>query len=493
MPDSRDTNELIEEFAQNPGTESETLDFKSKEVLEATNQKRDLVQLLAEMANNRGGSVIIGVRIEDRDLRLQGFDVDSEYKQEIAHIIHAYASAHLTELCEFSFETHSGKRLLRIDVEQAQEDLVKVEIEGEDQIRVRDLDGGREMSSGEIKSFYEQVQQRRVGSGIPEIRDSKTVEARCSEDLTTVLEPFNGHPTIQLDSDGFTPIFVNGFSFPVISHTHTYRLGSSLPVDTTYEDCLDLLQAVSEKMGGNLRHGFGYSFRWGDTQVVGRTIDALKSDLERYEDLASHLADTGETTSIYDPILAGAVRCDYGLFWFELQRESDTFVRGEFQLIAPDIPVDSSGIEDVFSSCGSVPRAYEQQAGVQILRINTTSSNDLQQPIPRSVGETDNFDITNVVCDNPVFRSLNEESGQTESTPSKRIEDRLSKIHRLPFDIAGGYVADDSDQLVPRSIDAMLVGATFPTLILEPRADQRVTEESPLDSVILPEETSTET
>ncbi|XVH33769.1 helix-turn-helix domain-containing protein (plasmid) [Haloferacaceae archaeon DSL9] len=99
MPDSRDTNELIEEFAQNPGTESETLDFKSKEVLDTTSQKRDLVQLLAEMANNRGGSVIIGVRIEERDLRLQGFDVDSEYKQEIAHIIHAYASAHLTELC----------------------------------------------------------------------------------------------------------------------------------------------------------------------------------------------------------------------------------------------------------------------------------------------------------------------------------------------------------------------------------------------------------
>lgn len=488
MPDTRETSELIEEFAQNPGTESETLDFKSKEILETKSQKRDLVRVLAEMANNRGGSVIIGVRIEDGDLRLQGFDVDSEYKQEIAHIIHAYASAHLTDLCDFRFETHSGKRLLRIDVAQAQEDLVKIEIEGEDQIRVRDLDGGREMSSGEINTFYEQVHQRR--SDLPEIRESKIIETPSPEGSRAVLEPFNGHPTIQLDSDSFTAIFVNGFSFSTIGHTHTYRLESSLPAETEYNDCVELLQDVSEKMGGDLRHGFGYTFRWGDTQVVGRTIDALKLDLERYDDLANHLAETGEVTSIYNPILAGAVRCDYGLLWFELQRESDTFVRGEFQLIAPDIPVDSSDIEDVFSSHGSVPVAYEQQAGVQILRSNTASSNDLGQPIPRSVGKTDAYEITNVVCDNPLYHSQNENSGQIGSNPVNRILDRLSQIHRLPFDVAGGYAADDPNHMVLRNIDSMLVGATFPTLIVEPRASQRVPEDSGVDLSIIPDEIS---
>lgn len=470
MVDNRNTAELITEFAQNPGLESETVDIKSKEILETTKQKRKLVRVLAEMANNRGGSIIIGARIEDGDLRLQGFDVDSEYKQEISHIILAYASVYLTDLCEFKFVTHSGTRLLRIDVEEAREDLVKVEIEGEYQVRIRDMDGGREMTSGEIKSFYQGVYQ--IGPEIPEIVESTGIEASTPEKPPAVLESFNGHPTIQLDSEDLTAIFVNGFSFPVIGHTHTYRLQSSLPTDIEYVDCLDLLQDVSDKMGGKLNHGFGYTFRWGDTQIVGRTVDSLKSNLDRFDYLADHLARTGNRTSNYAPILAGAIRCDYGLFWFELQRETDTYVRGEFQLIASDIPIDSSKIEDVFSSYGSVPIAYEQQAGVQILQVSMTGPINLERPNPQSVGKTDNYEIMNVVCDNPVYGSLNDSSSEIESS-AERIQNWLSTIHRIPFDIAGGYIEDGPDQVVARNLEAMRVDATFPTLIVEPRAIQR--------------------
>lgn len=492
MSDERTTSELIQEFAQNPGTESETIDFKSKEILETTEQKRDLVKLLSEMANNRGGSVIIGVRIEDGDLRLQGFDVDSEYKQEIAHIIYEYASSHLTDLCEFRFDNHSGKTILRIDVEEAQERLVKVEIDGEQQIRIRDLDGGREMTSAQIKAFYEQAQQAQSSSEIPEISESKEVEAVGSEYPTKIIEPFNSHPTVKLDSDDFTAVFVNALGFPVYGHTHTYRLESSLSADIEYRYCIKLLDDVAKHMGGDLRHGFGYTFRWGDTQVIGRTIDALKADLGKYQELAIHLSQTGESTSIYQPILAGAVRCGYGLFWFELQRESDDYVRGEFQLIAPDVPVESSDIEKVFSSHGSIPNTFEQRAGVQILRVNLPRGCELEQPVPRAVGMTNEFEIVNVVCDNPVYQPTDGEATRLSRSPTKQIVNRLSQIQRLPFDIAGGYLEDHPDNILFRRLRAMVVGATFPTLIVEPRAGQREPEDHRhLD--LIPVETASET
>lgn len=470
MVDGRETSELVTEFSQNPGLESETVDMKSKEILNSTPQKKKLVRVLSEFANNRGGSVIIGVRIEEGDLRLQGFDVDSEYKQEVTQIIQEYASIHLSDLCEFNFETHSGKRLLRIDVSEARERLVKIEIDGERQIRIRDKDGGREMTAGEIARFYEEI--HRTEEEIQGIREIAEIETPNPEESPPVLEPFNGHPTIQLDSDDLTAIFLNGVSIPSIGHTHTYLLQSPLPHNIVYEDVLELLQDVSDKMGGGLEHGFGYTFRWGDTQVVGRTIEALRSDLNQFEDLAEHLARTGTQTSIYQPILAGALSCRYGLFWFELQREGDTFVRGEFQLIAPDIPLDSSNIKDVFSSHGSTPETYEQQAGVQMLRISQPGLGKLKQARPRSVGKTDDYEITNVVCDNPMYKSPKGTSGRLDST-SKRIQRQLSKICRIPFDVSGGFIEDGSNQVDFRRIEAMTVGATFPTLLVESRSVQR--------------------
>ena len=471
MPDPRSTEELIKEFTDDPGLEGETIDFKSKEKLGSTAQKKDLVKNFAEMANNRGGSIIIGVRLEEEELLVQDFSVDSEYKQEISHIIQQYASSHLSNLCDFRFEKYRDKKILRVDIEEATE-LVKVDIDGEWQCRIRDLDGGREMTSGEISDFYQQPRQSQFVPNITEIRKLEEIELKNNNFYSETLNTFNQRPTIRLDTDEYTAIFVNGIPSTTYAHTHTYRLDTLLDPSIEYTDSIGLLRTVSEQLGGDLQHGFGYTFRWGDTQVVGRSINALVSDIGDYGNLRKHLSETGEVISNYQPILACAIKCDYGILWFELQRETKKYVRGKLQLVAPDIPVNSSAIEQVFSEYSSVPQAYEQRAGTQILRYNITGSNELKNPNVRSMGSLENFEIENVVCDNPLRTLKENESKTSEIGIPQNIKKDLSQIHRLPFDIAGGYVVDAPDRIIPQTIEAMLLYGTFPTLIIEPRATQ---------------------
>jgi hypothetical protein len=53
----RDTKQLIEQFASQPGVESEEFDCKSKEIIESSHGRQKLVKVLSSMANQKGGTL----------------------------------------------------------------------------------------------------------------------------------------------------------------------------------------------------------------------------------------------------------------------------------------------------------------------------------------------------------------------------------------------------------------------------------------------------
>ncbi|WP_199233648.1 helix-turn-helix domain-containing protein, partial [Halorubrum sp. SP9] len=80
-----ETKQLIKQFSSKPGVESEQFDCKSKEIVESSSGRKKLVKVLSAMANQSGGTVIVGVRKQSNELLIQGFSVDSEVVQHINH------------------------------------------------------------------------------------------------------------------------------------------------------------------------------------------------------------------------------------------------------------------------------------------------------------------------------------------------------------------------------------------------------------------------
>lgn len=245
----RETRRLVDQFASQPGVESEEFDCKSKEIVETSDGRRKLVKVLSAMANQNGGTVIIGVRKEaNESLLIQGFPVDSEVVQHITHTALEYTNPIVSELWDINFIKYSGKRLLRIDVDEAKEKPIQFKEEGDFVPWIRVGDGMEEMTSDQLVSFFQSREREEYSlfSSDIEHRVNVTLDIDSQVNVPSLRSPPNWLITT---SEGQS-MFV--FGDPGLSHDFgkavVYHIEERVHASSAEEisEVLDLLERTTK-------------------------------------------------------------------------------------------------------------------------------------------------------------------------------------------------------------------------------------------------------
>lgn len=469
----RDTEDLLTEFAENPGAEYSQLEFKSKEILQTTGQKKKVVRILSAMANQSGGTMIIGVRHRDNGLLFQSFSPESEPRQELTHIAQQYTSPQLQKFWDISFEECMGHRVLRINVEKAKKRLIQVNYEGEYQVWIRDEDGMREMTTGEIDQFYQRRALREEavpGSQVERTEHLNFTPESVSSDNDSNLFERRG---ILRTNDTHTAVFGFGFFHDYIRKSHTIRLRTQFPGRNGYADIPDVLDAAEEHIGARIGRQFGYSIRVADLHLIGRSSESLRTDLGRLNDIFTRLDNATEREWIYGPVIAGVLPVDFGILWFELQLETESFTRSNLGLILKDIPFDESSLEKFYDDIGTSPPVYDHRHGLQFVTFQGNQVEPLQNPILTSLTETDILGPLYITADNP-FSNWPEtvQSGIEEPIPDRWTKG-LGAIDRVPFQVSGGYLTEGEDRFALNYLHFTQVQGIHPTLLVDAVCWQR--------------------
>jgi len=474
MTIQRDTENLLTEFAENPGAEHSQLEFKSKEILQTTGQKKKVIRILSAMANQAGGAMIIGVRHQDGGLLYQTFSPDDEPRQELTHIAQQYTSPQLQNFWDISFEECLGHRVLRINVDRVQQRLIQVDYDGEYQVWIRDEDGMREMTSGEIDQFYQRRAQREEavpGSLVKQTEHLNfTPEPLSSDDNRSSL--FERRATIRTN-DIHTAVFGFGFFHDYIRKSHTVRLRTQFPGQTGYADIPDVLEAAEEHLGGKIGRQFGYSIRVADVHLIGRASKSLYTDLGRLDDVYTRLDDATERGWNYGPVVAGVLPVDYGLLWFELQRETEGFTRSNLGLILQDIPFDDSPLKKFYDEIGTSPPVYDHRHGLQFVTFQGSQVEPLQNPTLTPLTEADLPGPLYITADNPFSNWPETIQSEFEEPIPDHLTNELGAIDRVPFQVSGGYLNEGKDRFALNYLHFAQAQGIHPTLLVDAVCWQR--------------------
>lgn len=460
----KDTESLVEEFSDNPGAEKVDLEFKSKEILDSTGQKKELVRRIAAIANAGGGTIIIGVRREGSDIRLQGFEPDEEARQELTHIAQQYTKPNLIRSWEIEFDDCLGNRLLRIDVDEPTSRLIKFDYDGEDRVFLREEDGMREMSSGEIDEFHQNVSyQQSLDQGIERTEHVSFTPEPVDTDIGSKI--YDRAVTRVPDSHNI--IFGSGVLGDRIGKSLTYSLVTQPKTSEGYSFTTTILESAEKYLGANTSWSFGYSIRKGDIQLMGSSISALREDLGRLTKIANFLEEKSSVGWNYGPVLAGYTRCEYGILWFEVQQESETFTRWNIELTLPDIPFDDTDVKSFFDEIGTEPSFYSQKSGLQYIHLNGRKCGPLQNPQPIDILGDDEIGTLHTMVDNPFFDWPEAFESELETSLPDWCARGLESITRMPFQVSGGYVEEQNDEFSLNYFDFTYVSGTHPTILID--------------------------
>lgn len=402
MSRRRSTEDLLAEFSQNPGAENEQLEFKSKEILQSTGGKKKVIRTIAAMANRSGGTMIIGVRRQEDGLFFQTFEEDNEFRQELTHIAQQYTSPPVQDLWELDFVECMGQ-VLRIDVEEARDRLIQVHHQGEFQVWIRDEDGMREMTTAEIDDFYQRKAARQ------EAARSDIVERSIHLDFRPQSVPkvdhedlFSRRETVRTNNE-YTAIFGYGFLYDYLEKSHTLRLRTTFPGRNGYANIPDVIEAAEKHLDARTNRSFGYTIRIADLQMLGRSLESLRHDLDRLESVVSRLRGASEGGWRYGPVIAGVIPVDYGFLWFELQQETETFTRSNLRIVLQDIPFDQSPFHSFYDEIGTSPPLYDHRHGLQFVTLQGSQVEPLQNPRVAQFTETELEGPLYVTTDNPFY------------------------------------------------------------------------------------------
>lgn len=469
----RGTEELLSEFAENPGSEHSQLEFKSKEVLQTTGQKKKVVRILSAMANQAGGTIIIGVRHQDSGLLYQTFSPEDESRQELTHVAQQYTSPQLQNFWDISFDVCMGHRVLRINVNQVQKRLIKFDYEGEYQVWIRDEDGMREMTTGEIDQFYQRQSLREEASL------NSLVERTEHLNFTPGPVPnennsnlFQRRTTLRTN-DTHTAVFGFGFFRDYLRKSHTIRLQTQFPCRNGYADIPDVLDAAENHLGGKIGRQFGYSIRVADLHLIGRSSESLQTDLGRLDDIYNRLDNGTERGWNYGPVIAGVLPIDYGLLWFELQRETESFTRSNLGLILQDIPFDDSFLEKFYDEIGTSPPVYDHRYGLQFVTFQGNQVEPLQNPTPTPLTEDDLPGPLYITADNPFSNWPETVQSELEEPIPEHLARGLGAIDRVPLQVSGGYMNEGEDRFSLNYLHFTQAQGIHPTMLVDAACWQR--------------------
>ncbi|WP_436931230.1 AlbA family DNA-binding domain-containing protein [Halosimplex halobium] len=449
----QETEKLIEQFASQPGVESEEFDCKSKEIVESTEGRKKLVKVLSAMANQNGGTVIIGVRKESNDsLLIQGFPVESEVIQHITHVALEYTTPPIIDFLETNFIEYSGKRLLRIDVDEANEKPVQYKEDGDFVPWIRVGDGIDKMSNDQLLSFFQSREREEYSLFSSEIEHRVDVEidVGSQEDVPSIESPENWLLTTSEGPSMFVfgdPGFAHDFGKSVLYHVEEQIHASSA------EEISEVLDLLENCTGTDLFPSrLGYTIKLGDCQVVGRgdrwfieDLEKIDSTIELLEESQNENPISREISDDSRPIAVAYASCPPGIFWLETEWQGDQFSRTKCGFVFTDIPFDGSGYQSFFAELGRQPNVYEQRRGLQLLTISGDSQYLNNPEVVNISSHPDAPDI--MVVDNPFYHRLEKLQQQAQINLPEYLINPLEGINRLPLGISGGYTDNPKNDL----------------------------------------------
>jgi len=451
--DSNDrTSKLIERFVAE-GVEDDSFDIKSKEIVESSEGRKSLVKRLAAFANQDGGTVVIGVRREeDGSVRFQPFSPEEEVRQHLTHAANQYTQPSLTKYWSLDFIYHSGARLLKIDIRRTRDQLVHFFDEDGWEPWIRDEDTTRVMTKREISQFYENRQKREKSSPFGPsgvwISERINLDVNRTEHNTEFNAP--NHRIITTIDGGKMVVCSGGLGMEPLGNSITFHLETRVPISEP-EDTAELLSHAEEQTGVILGdHAFGYTIKLGDRQWLGRGAQNLIDDMENIGEVIDALQSAHESgpsrehalTGDPRPIIVAQTTFQFGLFWIEAEWRGGSFHRGKCGFIMENIPFDDTSLHSFYEVIESQPRTYDQQRGVQLLKLHGAPQN-LQNPTP-SIITPDYFEDPNhIIADNPFYNRDQDLASAVESELPEYIIDPLCSVNRLPFQVSGGYLPED--------------------------------------------------
>jgi len=443
-----ETKQLIKQFSSKPGVESEQFDCKSKEIVESSSGRKKLVKVLSAMANQSGGTVIVGVRKQSNELLIQGFSVDSEVVQHINHTAVEYTVPPITDLLRTNFVEYSGKNLLRIDVEQAKEKPIQYKEEGEYVPWIRVGDGMEEMTRSQMLSFFESRKREKHSLFSSEVEERVNIHLDSDSDREThsIQSPQNWLITTTEGRSMFVfgePGLSHDFGKSVLYHVEERVYAS------TAEEIEHVFDVLENTTGTKLSHSrVGYTIELGERQEIGRGYRWFVEDLKNIENTIGTLEEAHKVEPISDPpsdpqpIAVAYVSCSAGLFWLETQWDGEEFTRTRCGFVFTDIPFNEGGYQSFFTEIGRSPDIYEQRRGLQIL---TLAGDSQYLGRPQVVDISDHVDSPEyMVVDNPYYHRTDELKKQSEVDIPEYFLDPLDGINRIPLNISGGYKNDRS-------------------------------------------------
>lgn len=451
MRKERETEHLIERFGSQPGVESENIDFKSKEILERKEGRKKIIKVLCGMANQSGGTVIVGVRKEsENDLRIQGFSIDSEAKLHLTQLALAYTSPPLNRLLEFQFVDYSGESILRIDVDRATRKPIEFKVNGEYEPWIRVGDSTEPMTTEQIVRFFDRRDKDKLSLYTTDIeqRVSLNFDVEGRPDAPEIRSPENWF--ISTCHPGSLFVFGPGGLEREMGKSVLYHVDSRLYASTV-EEISDVLDLAERLTNISLDHStLGYTIKLGECQAMARDHRWFLEDLSNIQEVErkleqAHDYDEAQKAALFNSNLIAVAYTShpYGIFWIETQWREDQFTPTKCGYVFTDIPVDDSPYREFFSKLEQAPGAYKQRSGLQIL---TMTGDPQYLANPREVDLSAHPDVANFISvDNPLYGRATELMNETTPNLPEYFAEALSSVNRFPLEVTGGVSLNRDD------------------------------------------------
>lgn len=469
------TESLVERYLNQPGIESERLEFKAKEKVETTKQRRELVKILTAMANTRGGTVIVGVGRDERDSIVQSFDNQSEYKRDLYHVAQDNTEPALSDLLTIDFDQIPLEAtVLRIDIDQAETFPIKFNVGGNDGYvayhRVGDTTKRMNADDG-VRFAEDRFHDPRNKS----LFRTEHVSINSPNNTNPPSSDRPGQRVITNTSRDYQIVFGPGVNYGGYEKSVVFDIETTVGINLKDDVSAvkSILDAAEKHLNLDLVREFGYSVKQGSRTLLGKHVDHFYQDLRQLETVVANMLDghpedvSDDITHIdsFRPTVVAYSNSNVGTFWLKLEwREHlQQFIRPKCGILLGELPFNDEPLQSFFNEVNADPDVYQQHTGLQELTLK--GQIQLQNPQPIKLEPTTDF-VGHLLAPNPFYRQAEVLQQQVdEPLPSHFLEGVCSITH-LPLFNQGPELDGDEDVML-KYIDVTCHRLTWPTLFLD--------------------------
>lgn len=483
-----DTDFLIDEFLTSPGVEGESFDAKSKGILNNSDGRRKVVKHATAFANSGGGVMIIGAD-DDRNL-IQDFDSTDESKSDLSKIAQQRTSPKISwditsERYTGDRESDQGKRILRIDIEPAEEgyeeELISFRSNGDWERYHRVDDNTIKMNQSAIANFYSRLTEKHKNELLDNplqltreedlpfyATESKTISGNHHPSDSRVTSLCKYHSTA-IPYSGTLDFFDKGTMYELPTSITIYNL----------DGLKTLIGELAKRLDGDLEEGFGYVIKERDYQWSGKEVENFLTDCGSVHTVSEQVKgniEEQEGVELEPPSTPYVIFCletDFGPFWLEVRAErwdknqpETDFLPGFCGLLLSDLPFYTEPVKDFYEAIAKssdillrdgIPNHYRQKITLQKIKFQGDQSTSLENVYVLDY-PTETNQPRYVFIDNPFYDrepTLEEHIDQPVPSPFAR---GICSFDKIPLFVSGVPRNIDMDNLVLNFVEFTSIG-----------------------------------